>query len=263
MTAFRLPRLAALLALLVLAACGAPKTDSPVAMEGYGPIEDNGFLIQAVDPSLLGPGIARAEVDYAADDAPGTIVIDTYARRLYFVLEGGRAWRYAIGIGREGTSLRQGGYIGRKEVWPAWTPTGNMLRRFPETYAQFAGGRPGGLESPLGARALYLYRGSRDTMYRIHGTIDDRSIGRASSAGCVRLFNQDAMHLFELVEPGTQVKVRSQDESLELEGAWMDDVNGNAVPDTPENRAKLERDLAAKAEREAKEAADGAVSSSD
>jgi lipoprotein-anchoring transpeptidase ErfK/SrfK len=226
-----------------------------VQVAGYEQVEDNGYIIAAVDKRFLGEGVPRAEVDYAGGEAPGTIVIDTHARRLYFVLEGGRAWRYTVGIGREGTSLRVGGTIGRKEVWPGWQPTGNMLRRFPEIYGPFAGGVAGGLDSPLGARALYLYRGNRDTMYRIHGTIDDASIGRASSAGCVRLFNQDAIHLFDMVEPGTSVKVRSLEESLELEGAWMNDVNGNAVPDTPANREKLERDLAARAEKEAAEAA--------
>jgi hypothetical protein len=149
-----------------------------------------------------------------------------------------------VGIGREGTSLRQGGSIGRKEEWPSWQPTANMLRKYPETYAPYAGGTPGGLESPLGARALYLFRGNRDTFYRIHGTIDDASIGRASSAGCVRLFNQDIIHLYGMVEPGTVVKVRSLEESLELEGPWINDFYGNAVPDTPENRTQIERAVA-------------------
>ncbi len=255
-----LARLTAVVCLFLLAACGAkPPETADVASGDYGQVEDGGFLIGAVENRFLTDGVARAEVAYAGDEAPGTIVVDTHARRLYFVEEGGRAWRYTIGIGREGTSLKAGGYIGRIETWPGWQPTRNMLRKYPEIYGPYAGGTPGGLDSPLGARALYLYRGSRDTMYRIHGTIDDASIGRASSAGCVRLFNQDIIHLASMVSSGTPVKVRSLEESLALEGPWMDDINGNAVPDTPANRARLEKDLAARA---AKEAAEGAGTSS-
>jgi lipoprotein-anchoring transpeptidase ErfK/SrfK len=242
-----LSRLMALLSLALLAACAGGTPQGPQAAQGdYGQIEDNGLVIAPVEARFLPDGVARAEVAYAGGEAPGTIVVDTHARRLYFVMEGGRAWRYTIGIGREGTSLRTGGYIGRTETWPSWQPTANMIRRYPETYGPYAGGVPGGLESPLGARALYLYRGNRDTRYRIHGTIDDASIGRASSAGCVRLFNQDIIHLWNLVTPGTPVVVRGLDESLALEGPWMNDINGNAVPDTPANRAKLAKDLAAR-----------------
>jgi lipoprotein-anchoring transpeptidase ErfK/SrfK len=241
-------RLAALALLpLLLAACGGPAAtpvSSAAVTPGYEGIEDAGFFIAPVEARFLPPGVPRAEVEYMGSEDPGTIVIDTFARRLYYVTAPGRAWRYTVGIGREGTTLRTGGSIGRKAEWPSWQPTGNMIRRYPETYAQYAGGVAGGLDSPLGARALYLYRGSRDTFYRIHGTLDDASVGRASSAGCVRLFNQDIIHLYAMVEPGTQVKVRSLDESLALEGPWMNDINGNAVPDTPENREKLDKALA-------------------
>lgn len=250
-------RLAAFAALFLLAACAAPREPEgpPPPVPGYEGLEDGGFVIEPVEARFLTDGVARAEVAYAGDEAPGTIVLDTHARRLYYVTEEGRAWRYTVGIGQEGTSLRSGGTIGRKAEWPSWTPTANMIRRFPDLYGPLAGGRAGGLDSPLGARALYLYRGSRDTMYRIHGTIDDASIGRASSAGCVRLFNQDIIHLYNLVDPGTRVKVRSLEESLALEGPWMDDANGNAVPETPENIARKERILAERAERAAAELA--------
>lgn len=249
-------RLGAIAALVFLAACGGPREPAtPPEVPGYEGVLDGEFFIAPVEPGFLTDGVARTEVDYAGDEDPGTIVLDTHARRLYYVMEGGRAWRYTVGIGQEGTSLRSGGTIGRKAEWPSWTPTRNMIRRYPDLYGPLAGGRPGGLESPLGARALYLYRGSRDTMYRIHGTIDNASIGRASSAGCVRLFNQDIIHLYNLVEPGTRVKVRSLDESLALEGPWMSDANGNAVPETPENIARRDRILAERAEREAEELA--------
>jgi hypothetical protein len=119
--------------------------------------------------------------------------------------------------------------VGRKQEWPSWQPTRNMIRTQPDMYAQYAAGLPGGLENPLGARALYLYRGGRDTYFRIHGTIDPASIGRATSAGCIRLFNQDAMHLYDNAESGTRVHVRTLDESLALEGAWVDDEFGRIV----------------------------------
>ncbi len=252
-----LTRLAGILALTVLAACGAtPKAESPPQIvPGYEGVQDGEFFIAPVEARFLGAGVPREEVAYAGDEGAGTIVIDTYSRRLYYITAPGQAWRYTVGIGREGTALRAGGSIGRKAEWPSWTPTANMLRKYPELYGPYAGGRAGGLESPLGSRALYLYRGKRDTYYRIHGTIDDASIGRASSAGCVRLFNQDAIHLFNQVDPGTRVKVRSYEESLALEGPWMDDIHGNAVPDTQENRTALEAALAEQAARQAASAA--------
>jgi hypothetical protein len=142
-------------------------------------------------------------------------------------------------VGREGLSFRGTGYIGRKAEWPNWQPTANMVRTRPDLYAEYAAGLPGGLDNPLGARAMYLYRNGRDTMFRIHGTIDNASIGRATSAGCIRLFNQDAIDLYNRIETGAFVRVRTQEESLALEGPYMDDAYGRAVPDTPENHARL------------------------
>ena len=246
---FSLPRLAALLAVLTLAACGGPRhaeepeVIAPSVLPGYEAVTDEGFDIPAVTMDYMRNGAARTEVAYDGPEDPGTIVIDTFARRLYFVEEGGMATRYAIAVGREGKSFRGSGVIGRKETWPSWTPTANMLRTRPDLYAEYAGGLPGGLINPLGARALYLYRGGKDTKFRIHGTIDNNSIQHATSAGCIRLFNQDAIQLYDRVEIGTKVKVRSLDESLELEGPYMDDAWGRAVPDTAENRAQLELDL--------------------
>ncbi len=236
-------RLAALLSLGLLAACGAPQTPTTRETPGYEGVQDGAFFIAPVEAQFLPEGVPRTEVAYTGPEAPGTIVVDTHARRLYHVGEGGRAWRYTIGIGREGTSLRTGGYIGRKAEWPSWTPTRNMVRTMPEIYGPVAGGVAGGPESPLGARALYLYRRGGDSMYRIHGTIDDASIGRASSAGCIRLFNQDIIHLYGQTDIGTPVKVRSAEESLALEGAWINDANGNAIPDTPRNRERVQREI--------------------
>ena len=240
------PRLFAFLALTTLAACGgrAPEeAPRPQAVAGYEAVEDNGFLIPAVDPELLTADRAKREVSYSGEEAPGTIVVDTYARKLYYVEDGGMATQYAIAVGRDGLSFKGSGVIGRKEEWPSWQPTRNMVRTRPDLYAEYAGGLPGGLDNPLGARAMYLYRGGKDSMFRIHGTIQNESIGHATSAGCIRLFNQDAIDLYDRVGRGAHVKVRTLDESLATEGPYMDDAWGRAVPDTPENRAQKEDDL--------------------
>lgn len=232
-----LPRLGALAALSLVAACAsAPReTPPPETVPGYEEVVDNDFVIPAVEPRLLTADRRKERVSYNGPDEPGTIVVDTHARKLYHVMDDGTAMRYAIAVGREGRSFQGSGYIGTKREWPSWTPTKNMIRTQPEMYAEYAKGLPGGLDNPLGARALYLYRGGRDTMFRIHGTIDPASIGHATSAGCIRLFNQDAIDLYDQVEPGAKVKVRSLSESEELEGPYMDDAWGRAVPATPEN----------------------------
>ncbi len=240
-----LARIAAILVLPLLAACaGAPtETTTSAPVPGYEGMQDGEFFIQPVPDKYLFEGNRREEVDYTAGEAPGTIVVDTFARKLYYVLEGNRAIRYPIAVGREGLSFRGSGVIGRKAEWPSWQPTANMIRTRPDLYAAYAGGLPGGLENPLGARALYLYRGGRDTMFRIHGTVDNASIGHATSAGCIRLFNQDAIDLYNRTDTGTLVKVRTQAESLAAEGTMMDDAYGRVVPATPANIAKKERDL--------------------
>ena len=250
------PKLALLALLSTLAACGAPQDAAappPVSPPGYEAVEDNGFFIPAVDPALLKDGYQKTEVSYYGDEAPGTIVVDTFARKLYLVEENGLALRYGIAVGREGLSFRGSGVVGRKEEWPSWTPTANMVRTRPDLYAEYAGGMSGGLDNPLGARALYLYRGGRDSMFRIHGTIDNASIGHATSAGCIRLFNQDAIDLYNRTELGTMVRVRTRDESEQLEGKWMDDEYGFLIPYDEALIPVIEQ---RKLELEAKEAAE-------
>lgn len=245
------------LALLGLAACAPPAPPKPPApVPGYEAVQDGDIAIPQVPPHLLAHNAPRAEVAYAGTEAPGTIVVDPHARRLYLVGEAGTAMRYSIAVGRTGLGFRGSATVGRKEKWPAWTPTANMVRTFPEMYAEYAGGLPGGLSNPLGARALYLYRGGRDTFYRIHGTADVGSIGRATSAGCIRLFNQDILDLYERVPHGTHVKVRTKEESLALEGPMMGDLEGRAMPYDPTLAAEIEAQRAALAEAEAKAAAE-------
>ncbi len=137
----------------------------------------------------------------------GTIVVDPQARFLYLVLGGGKARRYGVGVGRAGLAFRGSATIARKAEWPRWTPTKNMIRREPGKYARFAGGVPGGPNNPLGARALYLYRNGRDTYYRIHGTNQPSSIGRAVSSGCIRMLNEHVADLYRRVPLGTRVVV--------------------------------------------------------
>jgi len=140
--------------------------------------------------------------------AAGTIVVDTGARFLYFVGGGGYATRYGIGVGRQGLSFKGRAVVGRKAKWPSWTPTAEMIKRSPEQYAKYAKGLRGGPRNPLGARALYLYRGGRDTLYRIHGTNDPSSIGKAVSNGCIRMLNAHVERLYDQVPLGATVIVR-------------------------------------------------------
>ena len=147
-------------------------------------------------------------VDYKTDAAPGTVVVSTDERRLYLVLERGKARVYPIAVGKQALAWEGTARVGRKAKWPRWQPTKGMIRREPHKYARYADGVEGGLGNPLGARALYLYRGKRDTLYRIHGTNDPASIGTASSNGCVRLTNDHVVDLYSRVPLGATVLVQ-------------------------------------------------------
>ena len=139
---------------------------------------------------------------------PGTIVVDPDGRFLYLVEDGGAARRYGIGVGRAGLRFSGKAVIGRKAEWPRWTPTPNMIKREPGKYARYAGGLKGGPNNPLGARALYLYRDGQDTLYRIHGTNEPSSIGKAVSNGCIRMLNDHVIDLHDRVSVEAEVVVR-------------------------------------------------------
>jgi lipoprotein-anchoring transpeptidase ErfK/SrfK len=152
------------------------------------------------------PRYRRRRVPYSGSEPAGTIVIDTSEYYLYHVEGRGSATRYGVGVGEQGRTLKGTASIGRKAEWPSWTPTANMMRRKPRL-VKYAGGVPGGLNNPLGARALYLYRGGRDTMFRLHGTNEPWTIGHAVSSGCVRLTNDDIVHLYGRTSVGTRVVI--------------------------------------------------------
>lgn len=136
-------------------------------------------------------------------EPPGTIVIDTRSRHLYLIQHDGSAIRYGIGVGRQGFEWRGVAYVGRKSEWPRWIPPKEMLKRRPDLPEEM----DGGLENPLGARALYLFQGNKDTLFRIHGTNEPDSIGKAVSSGCIRMMNADVIDLYERVGVGTKVVV--------------------------------------------------------
>jgi lipoprotein-anchoring transpeptidase ErfK/SrfK len=146
----------------------------------------------------------RQTVAYSGSERPGTVVVDIDTRHLYLVQDGGQAIRYGVGVGRDGFSWRGVATVGRKGVWPDWSPTATMIRlgRAP------AGSRKAGLDNPLGARALYLHQGGRDILFRIHGTNEPWSIGEQMSSGCVRMLNEDVLDLHNRVPVGTTVLVR-------------------------------------------------------
>lgn len=140
-------------------------------------------------------------------EEPGTIVVETGSRHLYYVLTKGRAVRYGVAVGDEAFGWTGNAVIQRKAEWPRWTPPADMLERWPHLKPR-AGGMEGGPDNPLGARALYLYQNGKDTLYRIHGTNEEETIGRAASSGCIRMRNIDVVDLFNRVPVGTKVIVR-------------------------------------------------------
>ncbi|GAB5375393.1 MAG: L,D-transpeptidase [Acuticoccus sp.] len=155
----------------------------------------------------------RQVVNFRTAEKPGTIIIDGNRHFLYLVLPGFKAVRYGIGVGRDGFGWAGIVKVGRKQEWPTWTPPPEMVARDPKA-AKYAGGMPGGPENPLGARALYLYEGNRDTIYRIHGTNEPWSIGLDISSGCIRMNNDDVVDLYNRVEIGAKVIVLMQGAAL-------------------------------------------------
>ena len=157
-------------------------------------------LVQYVDPAKAqATAIPREIVSYPTNQRPGTIVINSAERRLYFVMPDGKAMRYGVGVGRPGFDWAGSQTITRKAEWPSWTPPAQMLKRRPDLPRHMTGGP----DNPLGARAMYL--GS--TLYRIHGSNEPETIGQAVSSGCIRMLNEDVIDLYERAKVGTRVVV--------------------------------------------------------
>jgi lipoprotein-anchoring transpeptidase ErfK/SrfK len=137
----------------------------------------------------------------------GTIIIDTSQKFLYLMESSNTARRYPIAVGREGLQFKGKATVGDKQEWPRWIPTLDMQKREPKHYGQYKDGMPGGLSNPLGARAMYVYQGKRDTHIRIHGTVQPWTIGTSASNGCFRMYNDQVMDLYRRVKIGTPVVV--------------------------------------------------------
>ncbi len=151
----------------------------------------------------------RHLVDYQRKEAPGTLLVDTDARYVYYVLPGSKAIRYGVTVGEEALAWSGVAYVGRKAEWPDWIPTPEIQARLGPYPARV----PGGPANPLGARALYLFEGNKDTLYRIHGTNQPEYIGHAISSGCIRMTNEDVIDLYNRVKPGATVIVLAPGQS--------------------------------------------------
>ena len=170
---------------------------------------DDPFPLPPFDYRKLPKEFRRTIVPYTGRHWPGTIIIDTSARQLTLVLDGGSAIRWGCAVGRDGFRWAGLADVGRKVMWPRWTPPKSMIARSPEK-AKWKDGMPGGPDNPLGARALYLFQNGNDTLYRIHGTTEPLSIGKNASSGCIRMVNQDVIELYRRAPVGTRVIVMAE-----------------------------------------------------
>ena len=191
--------------MLALAGCTSVGSFKLFSNE-YGSQTDAGYVLPAVPIYKIDRKYHRQIVSYDTTEKPGTIIVDTNAKFLYFVMPEGKAMRYGIGVGREGFEWRGTARVALKREWPTWTPPAEMIKRQPEL-VKWAKGQPPGLMNPLGARALYLFNKNGDTGYRLHGTPEWHSIGKAMSSGCIRLMNQDVIDLYNRAEVGAKVIV--------------------------------------------------------
>jgi len=175
----------------------------------YGPVVDEGYEIPAIPLKKMDKRLLRQVVQDPTGERPGTVVVDTSNHYLYLVREGGEAIRYGVGLGRAGFEWSGRAVIQWKRKWPTWTPPSEMIARDPKLakYSAANGGMQPGLNNPLGARALYIFRNNEDTLYRLHGSPEWFSIGKSVSSGCVRLMNQDIIDLYDRVPNKTPILV--------------------------------------------------------
>ncbi|KAF2991480.1 L,D-transpeptidase (plasmid) [Methylocystis sp. MJC1] len=178
----------------------------------YGEMRDGEHVVPAVKLTEISPQFLRKNVAYSTKEPPGAVVVDPANHFLYFVEDNGRATRYGVGVGREGFVWAGEASIKNKQEWPDWYPPKEMIERRSDLKAkmvklQSGEGMHGGPSNPLGARAMYLWQGDKDTLFRIHGTNEPWTIGHSESSGCIRMINQDAIDLYNKIEPGARVLV--------------------------------------------------------
>jgi lipoprotein-anchoring transpeptidase ErfK/SrfK len=194
--------LAVLVAALALGGC-INQTLEPASDASMTP-RDKKLLAEAPYAKANIPEPYRRHiVDYHRKEAPGTIVVDSDARYLYYVMAGGKAIRYGVTVGEDALAFTGIAKVGRKEEWPSWTPTADIKARLTGIPSHVSPGP----HNPLGARGLYLYANNKDTLYRIHGTNQPEYIGAAISSGCIRMTNEDVIDLYNRVKMGSVVVV--------------------------------------------------------
>lgn len=195
--------LAGVAASAVLAA-GSPAFGATASAYFSGVKEDNGFAYRVTNFKKIHPTWHRQMVKYFSPEPPGTLVVDTRNHFLYIIWGNDTALRYGVGVGREGFKWYGTAQVNRKALWPRWVPPPEMLKRQPDLPRLVEGGSPA---NPLGPRALYLYNNGQDTGYRLHGTLEPWSIGNDVSSGCIRMFPEDVIDLYQRTPIGTKVLV--------------------------------------------------------
>jgi lipoprotein-anchoring transpeptidase ErfK/SrfK len=188
---------------LLLGGCMQSGTLAPLADANFTARDKQQLANPPYRRAWISPAHQRQVVEYQRKEAPGSILVDTPGRFVYYVLPGGKAIRYGATVGEDAQAWSGVATIGRKEEWPGWTPTQDEKRRLGPLPNYVVGGA----QNPMGARALYLYAGGKDTLYRIHGTNQPEYIGRAISSGCIRITNEDAIDLYSRVKVGATVVV--------------------------------------------------------
>ena len=203
----------------LLTACSAPETATraapvpsalPPLPAHYGAITNEPYPVPAIPEGVVSPDLWRQEIANPFPDQPvGTIIVDPDQTVLHLVQSPDSAMRYGVSVGAEGFAWKGDAVLQFRRKWPTWTPPDSMIARQPELapYSADNGGMPPGPGNPLGARALYLFQGERDTLYRIHGGCEPQLLGKAVSSGCIRLLDQDAIDIFDRATDGAKVVV--------------------------------------------------------
>ena len=198
-----LTKLGLLAAGLMLAGCQTATQFEATNTNQFKPRDKELLAKVRYDKSPIAQPFRRAIVDYHRKEAPGSILVDSDNHYLYYVLDNGKAIRYGVTVGEEALAFSGVARVGNMREWPDWVPTSDIHKRIEGLPARVAGGP----DNPLGARALYLYQGNKDTLFRIHGTNQPEYIGASISSGCIRMLNEDVIDLYNRVKPNAPVVV--------------------------------------------------------